>query len=134
MIERKKKTCKTCQTEQYIFSHGRCQKCAAIEREKEKGLKKRIPVRRLKKYSEKYKEILKEYTPKRKAFLEPRPYCEARTKVCTGRSEVIHHMKGKWSKDLYLDERYWMACCSACNLFIETMGEEAYEKGLKIRG
>jgi hypothetical protein len=31
MIQQKKKICKNCQTEQYIFSKGRCQKCATIE-------------------------------------------------------------------------------------------------------
>lgn len=31
MIQQKKKICKNCQTEQYIFSKGRCQRCATIE-------------------------------------------------------------------------------------------------------
>lgn len=31
MIQKKKKICKNCQTEQYIFSKGRCQRCATIE-------------------------------------------------------------------------------------------------------
>lgn len=31
MIQQKKKICKSCQTEQYIFSKGRCQRCATIE-------------------------------------------------------------------------------------------------------
>lgn len=31
MIQQKKKFCKNCQTEQYIFSKGRCQRCATIE-------------------------------------------------------------------------------------------------------
>ena len=32
MIKRKKKICKRCNTEQYIFSHGRCARCAALDR------------------------------------------------------------------------------------------------------
>jgi hypothetical protein len=31
MIQQKKKICKNCQTEQHIFSKGRCQRCATIE-------------------------------------------------------------------------------------------------------
>lgn len=31
MIQKKKKVCKNCETEQYIFSKGRCQRCATIE-------------------------------------------------------------------------------------------------------
>ena len=31
MIQQKKKICKNCQTEQYIFSKSRCQRCATIE-------------------------------------------------------------------------------------------------------
>jgi hypothetical protein len=34
MIERKKKLCKGCETLQYLFSKGRCQKCAAKEGKK----------------------------------------------------------------------------------------------------
>lgn len=31
MIKQKKKICKSCDTEQFIFSKGRCKKCATIE-------------------------------------------------------------------------------------------------------
>lgn len=31
MLQQKKKICKNCSTEQYIFSKGRCQRCATIE-------------------------------------------------------------------------------------------------------
>ena len=31
MIQAKKKICRSCNTEQYIFSRGRCQRCATIE-------------------------------------------------------------------------------------------------------
>lgn len=31
MVQQKKKTCKSCQIDQYIFSKGRCQRCATIE-------------------------------------------------------------------------------------------------------
>lgn len=34
MLQQKKKVCKNCQTEQYIFSKGRCQRCATIEDKK----------------------------------------------------------------------------------------------------
>jgi hypothetical protein len=31
MLQQKKKVCKNCNTEQYLFSKGRCQRCATIE-------------------------------------------------------------------------------------------------------
>lgn len=34
MLQQKKKICKNCKTEQYIFSKGRCQRCATIEDKK----------------------------------------------------------------------------------------------------
>lgn len=37
MIARKKKICKSCGDEKFIFSHGRCQPCAAKEKMKRKS-------------------------------------------------------------------------------------------------
>lgn len=90
----------------------------------------RKPIRKV---SKKYAKLLREYSPKRKAFLEIHEYCQVRLDCCTGRAEVIHHKKGKHSRELYLDEKYWMASCSLCNVEIEALGQKAYDLGLKIR-
>jgi hypothetical protein len=65
MIQQKKKICKNCQTEQYIFSKGRCQRCATIEDSK--------PLKRgstIKKQTEKNKIYRKSQSGIREVFFE----------------------------------------------------------------
>jgi hypothetical protein len=65
MIQQKKKICKNCQTEQYIFSKGRCQRCATIEDSK--------PLKRgstIKKQTEKNKIYRKSQSEVRDVFFE----------------------------------------------------------------
>ena len=122
-IERKKKLCKgECDSMQYLFSKGMCKSCWA-----------RLHKKPMKAISKSHQNILDEYRPKRKAFLEIRPMCELKLKGCTGKSECIHHMKSKHGKKMYLDENFWMPSCILCNGTVETLGELAYELGLKIR-
>ena len=122
-IERKKKLCQgECGEMQYLFSNGMCKSCWAKLHKK--------PIKHI---SKSYQNILDEYRPKRKAFLEIRPMCELKLKGCTGESECVHHVKGKVGKALYLNEKFWMASCVICNGTVETIGELAYELGLKIR-
>ena len=122
-IERKKKLCQgECGEMQYLFSKGLCKSCLA-----------RLHKKPIKQISKSHQNILDEYRPKRKAFLEIRPMCELKLKGCTRLSECIHHMKSKHSKEIYLDEKFWMASCVLCNGTVETLGELAYELGLKIR-
>ncbi len=128
-IKRKKKKCSGCDLPKYLFGNGLCKFCYNLERAKKARPKKR---KRIKKVSAKYRQTLKEYSPKRKKFLDEKPFCEVRLENCTNRSEVIHHKKGKHSKELYLNEEYWMASCSRCNLDIERIGKRAYDLGLKI--
>lgn len=65
MIQQKKKICKNCQTEQYIFSKGRCQRCATIEDSK--------PLKRgstIKKQTEKNKAIRKSQSEIRNEYFD----------------------------------------------------------------
>lgn len=121
MIKRKKKICKKCNRSDFIFGRGLCSTCY------------RSAQKPVKKISERHKKTLAEYSPKRKEFLSTRPYCELRLRSCTYRAEVVHHTKGKATPELYLDSDYWMASCSNCNLEVERIGAEAYERGLKIK-
>ena len=123
MIPRKKKICKgECGEMQYLFSKGMCKSCWA-----------KLHKKPMKHISKSYASILDEYRPKRKAFLENRPMCELKLKGCMRVAECIHHMKSKHGKKMYLDENFWMASCIICNGTVETIGELAYELGLKIR-
>ena len=121
MIKRKLKQCKDCGEMKYIFGKGLCSYCYNKTKKK------------IKQISEHHKKTLDEYSPKRKAFLENRPMCELKLKGCMRVAECIHHMKSKHGKKMYLDENFWMASCIICNGTVETIGELAYELGLKIR-
>lgn len=118
---RKKKECKTCGRLDFIFSKGRCRGCA----QKDYG--------QIKKVSQSGKKIRSEYVPKMKEFISKNKMCQVQLPGCTRYAQGVHHKKGKATKDLYLDESYWMASCNFCNLRIEEIGERAYELGLKIR-
>lgn len=129
-MEIKKKKCKTCKKETYIFSKGNCKPCANKGYLK-KSLDNPKPKTPIKKISAKYKAILAEYKPLRKEFLEKNPICQLRLSTCTHKAEVIHHTQGKDSRELYLDTTKWLASCSNCNLEVERIGEKAYELKLK---
>jgi hypothetical protein len=82
--------------------------------------------------SEKRKKTLSVYSPQKREYLKKNPFCKLQLSNCTHEATVIHHLKGKSSEELYLDEKYWMPSCSNCNLDVESY-PLAYEKGLKIR-
>lgn len=105
----------------YIFGKGLCSYCYNKTKKK------------IKQISEHHKKTLDEYSPKRKVFLEKHQYCELKLNGCMRVAECIHHMKSKHGKKMYLDENFWMASCIICNGTVETIGELAYELGLKIR-
>lgn len=116
-----KKVCLNC-NKPFIFSKGLCKFCWKIKFGK--------PIKQI---SDKHSETLSEYKPIRKEFLEDRPFCEVKLDGCTYYSTCIHHRKSKHSKELYLDVNYWMASCISCNNKIETIGQKAYDLGLKIK-
>lgn len=85
------------------------------------------------KVSKKQKETLELYKPKRLKYLDENTECEALLPGCTVSSTEIHHLEGKATRALYLDENNWMAICRNCHNIVETMGEEVYDLQLKIR-
>lgn len=52
-------------------------------------------------------------------FLEKHPNCEIRSKVCTGRTECRHHLRGR-TASAFLNEKEQVASCNCCNLYLET--------------
>lgn len=122
MIKPKAKICGGCSQMKVLFSKGLCKVCWA-----------KLHQKPINKVSKKYKQTLKEYKPIRKKFLEERPFCEMNLEGCTKTSVCIHHKKGKHSKALYLDPKYFMASCINCNRKVEEIGETAYQLGFKIR-
>ena len=107
MIKRKLKQCKDCGEMKYIFGKGLCNFCYSKTKKK------------IKQISEHHKKTIDEYSPKRKVFLENLIYCELKLKGCTHFATCVHQKKGKQSKQLYLDEKFWMASCINCNRVVE---------------
>ena len=69
----------------------------------------------------------KEYSSKRKVFLEKHPMCIAHLPgVCTNHSTDVHHIAGR-IESLYLDEESWLAVCRACHSWIHTHPLESRE-------
>lgn len=116
----KKKICVECEKESYIFAKKMCKYCYS-----KKTAKRVNPI------SKKHQQTLKAYTPKRAGFLSANQYCQLRLSGCTNLATCIHHVKGKSSRELYLDESNWMASCIHCNNEVERIGAKAYELGLK---
>lgn len=68
---------------------------------------------------------------------ESRPFwkgkqCQIRSPVCTGSAQGIHHRKGKATKALLMDKRYWMAACNFCNSYVENNDAWARMMGYKV--
>lgn len=75
----------------------------------------------------------KEYLKKRAIFLKKPEnlLCNANAPGCTKIAKVIHHKKGR-IENLLTDERFWLATCSHCNMWIEENSEKAREMGLTL--
>jgi hypothetical protein len=71
------------------------------------------------------------YSTLRKVFLESHPYCQAGLQGCRGRSTEVHHKAGR-TGDLYLNVKFWLACCRHCHDWIGLHPTEAIAKGLSI--
>jgi hypothetical protein len=91
----------------------------------EKKPRKKIP-----KVSKKRAVINQEYAKISRPIWVGKP-CAARTPVCTGRAQGIHHPEGKETTEKLLDPDNMMACCNPCNSWIEANDAKAREMGLK---
>ncbi|HAY3553758.1 hypothetical protein [Elizabethkingia meningoseptica] len=123
MIPRKKKICKSCETEKYLFGKGLCKPCYL-----------RLNNKPINKISQKHKELLIEYTVIRKEFLESCNYtCQVKLNGCTTVATDIHHISGKHSKELYLNPKFFLSTCRSCHKYIEEHPVFAYENGFSVK-
>lgn len=121
MIQRKKKICKCCGLEKYLFGKGFCQMCYNFRVAKP-----------IKKISDKHKETLRDYKKVRIEYLTQNPTCKARLKNCTVIATEVHHLIGKTNREKYLDVNNFMSVCRGCHQQIEDGGIWVYERGFKI--
>ncbi|CAL1518153.1 hypothetical protein [Chitinophaga sp. MM2321] len=88
-------------------------------------------VRKIKQYSDKRAKINREYYARSRPVWKDKP-CEINAPGCSKSADGIHHLKGKGTTELLMDEKYWMAACNKCNLFVEENHAWAVERGLKL--
>lgn len=84
----------------------------------------------MKKISDKLNRENREYSKKRKIFLEEHPMCQAKLHQCTLKSTEVHHKKGRGK--YLLDEATWLSVCRKCHDYIENNPEDALELGFTI--
>jgi hypothetical protein len=122
MIKRKKKVCKNCNNERYLFGKGLCEACYKITSGKP------IPISKveIKKVSSKESKRQRAYKELRDSYLEKHPLCES---CSTSRSSEIHHKKGRIGENLF---NHFLAVCHDCHVWIENNPELAKEQGFSI--
>ena len=127
MIEKKKKLCNNCNTEQFIWRNYEgsryCKSCWY----KSKDTKKPLKQKRVNPKSKKMQAIDTAYSQLRKKFLQSKPMCEAALPGCSMQSTDVHHMKGRGINHLVV--KTWLSVCRSCHIYIEEHPEEAIELG-----
>ena len=128
MIEKKKKLCNNCNTEQFIWKNDKgsryCKSCWY----KSKGpTAKPLNKKRINPKSKKMQILDLAYSKLRRKFMEEKPMCEAALHCCNGRSTDVHHKKGRGKYHLVVST--WLSVCRACHMYIEEHPKEAIELG-----
>lgn len=125
MIIAKKKLCSVCGEYKILWKSfpPTCNSC-----------KSKTPI---KKVSDKHKETLKEYKVIKTELIAEKLKqgiisCEIKSPVCKHTIDGIHHIKGKSSKELYLNKNNMLLSCNPCNLYCETHNDFAFDNGFKL--
>jgi len=130
MIPRKKKTCKFCGEQKYMFSNGLCLECWKSENPpnfKKTAIEKK-PYK-IKQVSSTQEKRLAKYRELRKIYLQNHPNCEARLTGCRLKSNQIHHKGGRDGNNLF---KHFLALCDHCHHVIEMEPEMAKKEGFSI--
>lgn len=128
-MKQTKKLCDECKLDKFIWKNHEGKKYCIGCWNKLNPSKSIQTFKKVKKISDKRKLEQKEYSIKRKEFLENNPICEANIRyVCTFNSTDVHHMVGRVG-DNYLDKTEWLSVCRACHQYIELHPTEAKELG-----
>jgi hypothetical protein len=96
-------------------------------REKKEKKKHSIPA-----FAKSKEKARAEYASLAKVFREQNPVCCIKSKVCTGGTQGVHHVKGKVTPELLLDQGYWLPACNSCNDYLESNPLWAIANGFKL--
>ena len=132
MIQKKKKLCAGCETEQYIWKNHLgskyCQRCWSTH--KSKNIKKPTGKTEIPRVSKKRQKETVKYLKIRAEYLNEHKLCEAKLPGCTTFATEIHHVRGGEERSItYLDTSTYMAVCRSCHNRIHNSPAEARELG-----
>lgn len=113
MIQRKKKICQECQTEQFIFSKGLCLLCYNMKNSK-----------RIKPVSSEREKRLEKYNELRISYLKKHRKCEV--KNCNKEAVEIHHPQGRIGERLFGP---FLGVCREHHMQIEQFPDWAKQEG-----
>lgn len=127
-MEKKKKYCSGCDSEQYIWKNDSgnryCKNCWGKIQSKDPDHKV-IP-----QVSAKRKKLDAEYLQLRAKHLEKHPLCEIKVASCTNFATDIHHKFAGSNRDaFYLIQSTWAVTCRSCHRYIHDNPAEARTMG-----
>jgi hypothetical protein len=125
-MEKKKKYCSGCDSEQYIWKHDRltghryCKNCWGKIQSKDPD-NKVIP-----QVSAKRKKLDAEYLQLRAKHMEKFPLCQVKVGGCTNMGTDIHHTYAGSNRDVfYLIQSTWLVVCRNCHQWVHNFPKEA---------
>lgn len=132
-MKAKKKICGECGEESFIWANrgGRklCKKCSTTGVD----IKPTYKAKPIASRSQKRTIQEREYSVKRKLFLQNNPMCQAHIQgICTNQATECHHKRGRIGNDL-TDETLFLALCHNCHEYIERERTWAIEMGFSIK-
>lgn len=109
-----------------------CKLCAGVLTKVGKKPKKPTVRKPLRARSLKRQKQEKEYSDRRKIFLENNPHCQICIPgICTYHSTEVHHTNDRYGDKLN-DETFWKATCRVCHQWVHLNSKEARELGFLI--
>lgn len=84
---------------------------------------------RIKPYSDKRKAVNVIYDAEARRFRKDNPNCVIKSPNCTGRTQGVHHKKGRGK--YLLDKSTWLPACNPCNHYVEANHQWAIDNGHK---
>lgn len=123
------KKCNSPGCENNQFGGGFCLWHQRLRTDKKQVVKK--AGKPIKKFSDKRKLVNLVYDREAMAFRLKNPFCRINSPDCIGKTQGVHHVKGKASTELLLDKNFWKAACNPCNLYVETHSQWAKDNGHK---
>jgi len=108
----KKKICKGCKTDQYIWARGYCKLCSVKYPKDGNKVTKIAPL------SDKRKKQNAEYLKLRLEFLNEHQLCQVKLPGCKIYASDVHHAQGR-TGNLLVDVDNFVAICRPCHDYVE---------------